>query len=177
MSDKDKDKEIHELRERLDKLEGSNKSEHEQLKDMDSEKLTLKMAMAQNKAGCFANIIFIILIVAGALWFFMDDSDGSSATADTEVANQKTAPIVDKNKQYRSQIVASLAKQDYEAYWGQDSSLWIENPGFSAAELETFGYKLCDITKNFGMKQSYIITFWQSLRNGPKGQILKVKCF
>ena len=86
-------------------------------------------------------------------------------------------PKVDVAKQYRDQIISSLSDQGVTAYWGQDTSLWIENPGNTKAELERFGYSFCDITKSSGMKQSYIITFWQSLKNGPNGQIVKVKCF
>ena len=90
---------------------------------------------------------------------------------------QKTTPLEDPNDKYRAQLIASLAEQGFQAYWGQDNSLWIENPGVSESELERYGYKLCDVTRSSGWKQSYIITFWQSLRNGPSGQILKVNCF
>lgn len=86
-------------------------------------------------------------------------------------------PKVDVAKQNREKIISSLSDQGFTAYWGQDASLWIENPGNSKAELERFGYRFCDATKNAGMNKGYIITFWQSLRNGPNGQIVKVKCF
>ena len=100
---------------------------------------------------------------------------GPSDEAEKEEV-QETPKIVIYD-QYRSQIIASLTEQNFQAYWGQDTSLWIESPGYSKFELERFGYKLCDLTKDSGMKQSYIITFWQSLRNGPNGQIVKVNCF
>ena len=102
---------------------------------------------------------------------------GCGPSDEAEKEEVQETPKIDIYDQYRSQIIASLDKQDFNAYWGQDSSLWIENPGSTVSELERFGYKLCDITKDWGYKQSYIITFWQSLRNGPSGQILKVKCF
>ena len=86
-------------------------------------------------------------------------------------------PKVDVAKKNRDKIVSFLANQGFKSYWGQDSSLWIENPGNSKSELERFGYNFCDVTKNAGMKKKYIITFWQSLRNGPNGQIAKVRCF
>ena len=97
--------------------------------------------------------------------------------AKKDKVEQNEKPKADVAKQNREKIVSSLAKQGFNSYWGQDISLWIENPGYSYAELESFGYKFCDATKSAGMTKSYTITFWQSLRNGPNGQILKVRCF
>ena len=155
----DKDNEIKELKERLNKIEGSQSSEQEKPKD-------------KNKPGVLANIITLVLIISLIVWLFSDDSESPTSN---EVVQE--TPKIDINDQYKSQIIASLTEQSFQAYWGQGTSLWIENPGYSKSELERFGYKLCDSTKDSGMKQSYIITFWQSLRNGPRGQILKVDCF
>jgi|GEM_PF-5908483 len=158
----DKEREIKELKDKLSQLEGSSSSDNKKEED--------------KKPGFLSKIISIVFVMAVIGWFLSDDSDSSSSTEDVKAEQQKTIPLEDPNDKYRAQIIASLAKQDFNAYWGQDSSLWIENPGFTESELERFGYKLCDITKDWGYKQSYIITFWQSLRNGPSGQILKVKC-
>ena len=158
-----KDKEIQELKDKLSQLEGSSSSDNKKEED--------------KKPGFLSKIISIVFVMAVIGWFLSDDSDSSSSTEDVKAEQQKTTPLEDPNDKYRAQIIASLAKQDFQAYWGQDNSLWIENPGFPKSELERFGYQLCDVTKAFGLKQSYIITFWQSLRNGPNGQILKVNCF
>ena len=167
----DKDKEIQELKERLNKLENSEKSEYDALKDQEYEKLK-----KENKSGCLTNIFILALVFGLLFWFVSDDSDSSIKEESAEEVKQE-APKVDIAKKNREQIITSLVGQDFTAYWGQDTSLWIENPGYSKAELERFGYRFCDVTKNAGMNQSYIITFWQSLRNGPSGQILKVNCF
>ena len=66
----DKDKEINELKERLNKLENSQNSDDETPKDLEKEKI-------EKKAGFIANIIVFILIVAGLIWLFGDDSDSS----------------------------------------------------------------------------------------------------
>tara|TARA_B100000809_G_scaffold220177_1_gene227785 strand:+ start:191 stop:676 length:486 start_codon:yes stop_codon:yes gene_type:complete len=159
----DKDNEIKELKERLNKIEGSQSSEQEKPKD-------------KNKPGFLANILTLVIFISFIVWFVSDDSE--SPTSDEVVKEEiQETPKIDINDQYRSQIIASLTEQNFQAYWGQDTSLWIESPGYSKFELERFGYKLCDLTKDSGMKQSYIITFWQSLRNGPNGQIVKVNCF
>ena len=110
------------------------------------------------------------------IWLFGDDSDSSVESEVSKTEEKKSTPSEDRNAIYRTQIITSLGNANFDAYWGQDSSLWIENSGYSKSELETFGYKFCDITKNY-YNESYIITFWQSLKNGPKGQILKVNCF
>lgn len=165
----DKDKEINELKERLNKLENSQNSDDETPKDLEKEKI-------EKKAGFIANIIVFILIVAGLIWLFGDDSDSSVESEVSKTEEKKSTPSEDRNAIYRTQIITSLGNANFDAYWGQDSSLWIENSGYSKSELETFGYKFCDITKNY-YNESYIITFWQSLKNGPKGQILKVNCF
>ena len=170
----DKDKEINELKERLNKLEDSQNPGSEELVDSEHEKLKKEL---EQKYGWVINIFIFILFMAGILWLFSDDSSSTSSAEEAKLTKQQITPVENINKQYREQILATLTKQDFEAYWSQDSSLWIENPGYSSAQMETFGYKLCDITKGNGMKQSYIITFWQSLRNGPNGQILKVNCF
>jgi len=149
----DKEKEIKELKERLEKLEktdDSNESKPDKKK----------------KSGCL--IVLLVLFIIGV---FMDDS-----TDNNEKKQQKSSKE-EKYAQSRSQIIASLDKQGFNAYWSQDISLWIENPGLSQYELESFGYKLCDITKGWGYKKNYTITFWQSLRNGPSGQITKVRCY
>ena len=165
----DKDREINELKERLNKLENSQNSDDETPKDLEKEKI-------EKKAGCIANIIVFILIVAGLIWLFGDDSDSSVESEVSKTEEKKSTPSEDRNAIYRTQIITSLGNANFDAYWGQNSSLWIENPGYSRAELETFGYKLCGTTKDY-YNESYIITFWQSLKNGPKGQILKVNCF
>ena len=165
----DKDKEINELKERLNKLENSQNSDDETPKDLEKEKI-------EKKAGFIANIMVFILSVAGLIWLFGDDSDSSVESEVSKTEEKKSTPSEDRNAIYRTQIITSLGKANFDAYWGQDSSLWIENSGYSKSELETFGYKFCDITKNY-YNESYIITFWQSLKNGPKGQILKVNCF
>ena len=159
----DKDNEIKELKERLNKLEGTQSAEQEKSKEED-------------KPGFLANFMTFVIFICIIVWFNMDDSE---SPASNEVAKEeiKETPKIDINDQYRSQITTSLAKQNFNSYWGQDSSLWIENPGNSKSDLETFGYKLCDLTKNSGINFSYTITFWQSLSNGPRGQILKVRCF
>ena len=159
----DKEKEIKELKDKLSQLEESTNSDNKKEEG--------------KKPGFLGKIISIVFVMAVIGWFLQDDSDSSSLTEDVMSEQQKTTPLEDPNDKYRAQIIASLAKQDFQAYWGQDNSLWIENPGFPKSELERFGYQLCDVTKAFGLKQSYIITFWQSLRNGPNGQILKVNCF
>tara|TARA_A100001015_G_scaffold148324_1_gene164525 strand:- start:238 stop:741 length:504 start_codon:yes stop_codon:yes gene_type:complete len=165
----DKEEEIKELKERLKKLEDSNSKE-------------LKEEKAQ--PGCLSQLLVILLIVMGlsfVLSYFSSDSTGESSSIEdisiTDKSEKNEKPKVDVAKRNRDQIVSSLFDQGFKSYWGQDSSLWIENPGNSKAELERFGYGFCDATKNAGMNQSYIITFWQSLRNGPSGQIVKVKCF
>ncbi len=165
----DKDREINELKERLNKLENSQNSDDETPKDLEKEKI-------EKKAGFIANIIVFILIVAGLIWLFGDDSDSSVESEVSKTEEKKSTPSEDRNAIYRTQIITSLGNANFDAYWGQNSSLWIENPGYSRAELETFGYKLCGTTKDY-YNESYIITFWQSLKNGPKGQILKVNCF
>ena len=72
-------------------------------------------------------------------------------------------------------MVDTLNKQGFDSYWSQDTSLWIENPGYTSPELEMLGYKLCDLSKDSGMSQKYVITFWQNLKNGPNGKIINVK--
>tara|TARA_Y100001935_G_C17299858_1_gene508494 strand:+ start:250 stop:1092 length:843 start_codon:yes stop_codon:yes gene_type:complete len=94
-----------------------------------------------------------------------------------DISKKAEKPKVDVAKQNREKIISSLNDQGFTAYWGQDISLWIENPGLSKAELERFGYNFCDATKSAGMRKGYVISFWQSLRNGPNGQIAKVRCF
>jgi len=158
-----KDKEIQELKDKLSQLEGSSSSDNKKEED--------------KKPGFLSKIISIVLFMAVIGWFLSDDSDSSSSTEDVTAEQQKTTPLEDPNDKYRAQLIASLAEQGFQAYWGQDNSLWIENLGASESELERYGYKLCDVTRSSGWKQSYIITFWQSLRNGPNGQILKVNCF
>ena len=159
----DKDNEIKELKERLNKIEGSQRVEEEKSKE-------------KNKPGVLANLMTGVIFISLIVWFFSDDSESPTSN---EVAKEEiqVTPKIDINDQYRSQIITSLTKQNIQAYWGQDTSLWIENPDYSKSDLERFGYKLCDATKKGGIKLSYIITFWQSLRNGPKGQIIKVNCF
>ena len=165
----DKDKEINELKERLNKLENSQNSDDETPKDLEKEKI-------EKKAGFIVNTIVFFLIFAGLIWLFGDDSDSSVESEVSKTEEKKSTPSEDRNAIYRTQIITSLRNANFDAYWGQDSSLWIENSGYSKSELETFGYKLCDTTKNY-YNESYIITFWQSLKNGPNGQILKVNCF
>ena len=169
----DKDKEINELRERLNKLENSQNSDSEELVDSEYEKLKEEVAQ---KYGWAINLFIFILIIAGLVWLFGDDSDSSVESEVSKTEVKKSTPSEELNATYRTQIITSLGNANFDAYWGQSSSLWIENPGYSRAELETFGYKLCDTTKNY-YNESYIITFWQSLKNGPRGQILKVNCF
>ena len=158
----DKNEEIKELKERLEKLEESNPKEQEKEKA---------------EPGCLSQIFALLFIVIVASYFLYDDSETSSSTEDVTAEQQKTTPLEDPNDKYRAQLIDILTEQSFQAYWGQDNSLWIENPGVSESELERYGYKFCDATKSSGWKQSYIITFWQSLRNGPSGQILKVNCF
>ena len=127
------------------------------------------------KDGWAINLFIFILIIAVLVWLFGDDSDSSVESEVSKTEVKKSTPSEDLNAAYRTQIITSLGNANVDAYWGQSSSLWIENPGYSRAELETFGYKICDTTKDY-YKESYIITFWQSLKNGPSGQILKVNC-
>ena len=158
----DKDEEIKELKERLEKLEESNPKEQKKEKA---------------EPGCLSQIFALLFIVIVVSYFLYDDSETSSSTEDVTAEQQKTTPLEDPNDKHRAQLIDILTEQGFLAYWGQDNSLWIENPGVSESELERYGYKFCDVTRSSGWKQSYIITFWQSLRNGPSGQILKVNCF
>ena len=158
----DKDEEIKELKERLEKLEESNPKEQKKEKA---------------EPGCLSQIFALLFIVIVVSYFLYDDSETSLSTEDVTAEQQKTTPLEDPNDKRRAQLIDILNEQGFQAYWGQDNSLWIENPGVSELELERYGYKFCDVTKSSGWKQSYIITFWQSLRNGPSGQILKVNCF
>ena len=66
----DKDKEINELKERLNKLENSQNSDDETPKDLEKEKI-------EKKAGFIVNTIVFFLIFAGLIWLFGDDSDSS----------------------------------------------------------------------------------------------------
>ncbi len=161
----DKENEIKELKERLNKLENSQ--------DLNEKKIKKK-----KKSGClsklFEYLLIIALIVGFVAWLTSGDSDVENET--TKIQTQEIQKV-DKNDEVRAIITASLQKQNFYAYWSQGSSLWIENPGYSKLELEKVGYNLCDTTKNSGYRESYIITFWQSLKNGPNGQIVKVKCF
>ena len=159
----DKDNEIKELKERLNKIEGSQSSEQEKPKD-------------KNKPGFLANILTLVIFISFIVWFVSDDSE--SPTSDEVVKEEiQETPKIDPNDQYRAAFVAGLASQGFDSYWSQDSSLWIENKGWSKAALESFGYQLCDGGRDEGVPFKYIITFWQSLSNGPNGQIVKVNCF
>jgi hypothetical protein len=159
----DEDREIKELKERLNKLENRQSVGKEKTKEKD-------------KPGMLTNIMTVFLLLFLLVWLFGGGSESPPSDESANVEIEAT-PKVDVNDQYRSIVIESLKQQNIQSYWGQDTSLWIENPGWSKSELERFGYRHCDATKSSGMKQSYIITFWQSLTNGPKGQIIKVKCF
>ena len=77
------------------------------------------------------------------------------------------------DKQYQtwiSDIVEDAMKT--RTYWASDLSFWVENPGFSKFELESFGHQICGGTAH--KTGFYVITFWHSLNNG--GEIAKVKC-
>jgi hypothetical protein len=151
----DKDQEIQELKDRLNKIE----VEKSQNLKKDSEK---------KRIGCFG-WLFLIIVFLFIFSFFNNSGDSETTTY--------SSPKEDTFKNDREKILSLLTDQGLTAYWGQDISLWIENPGSNKAELERFGYELCDATKSAGISNDYIITFWQSLRNGPSGQIAKVKCF
>jgi len=72
---------------------------------------------------------------------------------------------VNKNK-----INQVLDKSGLKYTWPQNSSLWIENPGsWTKLEMEKAGHMLCRIDRGF------IVTWWQDI-NGPRGQILKIRC-
>jgi len=168
----DKGKEINELKERLSRLESSQDPLYEKLKNDERDKFK-----KENKtAGCLGNIIASILVLGLAAWLIDDDADETSATEAVKIDKQETKKI-DRNNQYKVMMVDTLNKQGFDSYWSQDTSLWIENPGYTSPELEMLGYKLCDLSKDSGMSQRYVITFWQSLKNGPNGKIINVKCF
>jgi hypothetical protein len=71
----------------------------------------------------------------------------------------------------KNKINQVLANTGLKSTWGGQSSLWIENPGgWKTMEMEKAGYMLCQIDSGF------IITWWQDI-DGPRGQIVKIKCF
>jgi len=168
----DKEKEINELKERLNRLETSQDPLYEKLKNDERDKLK-----EENKTGGWlVNIFAFILIFGLAAWLLNDDTDETSTTEVVKIEKQETKKI-DRNSQYKVMMVDTLNKQGFDSYWSQDTSLWIENPGYTSPELEMLGYKLCDLSKDSGMSQKYVITFWQNLKNGPNGKIINVKCF
>jgi hypothetical protein len=151
----DKDQEIQELKDRLSKIE-EEKSQ------------SIKKDSKKRRTGCFG-WLFGIIVFLFIFSFFTNSGDSETTTYSS--ANEDTF------KNDREKISSLLADQGLTSYWSQDTSLWIENPGSNKAELERFGYELCDATKSAGIRNPYIITFWQSLRNGPNGKIVKVQCF
>ena len=62
-----------------------------------------------------------------------------------------------------------------KSVWAQNISLWIQNPGWSKSEMETFGNQVCTHTNKYNLG-SYTVTFWQSI-SGPRGKITKVRCY
>ena len=152
----DKQKEIDRLKERLEKLENSKE-----------EPLQVEIVERKRKTGCFG-WLFGIIVFLFIFSFFTNSGDSETTTYPSTNA--------DTFKKDREKISSLLADQGLTSYWGQDTSLWIENPGSNKTELERFGYELCDATKSAGIRNAYIITFWQSLRNGPNGKIARVKC-
>ncbi len=151
----DKDQEIQELKDRLSKIE-EEKSQ------------SIKKDSKKRRTGCFG-WLFGIIVFLFIFSFFTNSGDSETTTYSS--ANEDTF------KNDREKISSLLADQGLTSYWSQDTSLWIENPGSNKAELERFGYELCDATKSAGIRNAYVITFWQSLRNGPNGKIVKVQCF
>ncbi len=151
----DKDQEIQELKDRLSKIE-EEKSQ------------SIKKDSKKRRTGCFG-WLFGIIVFLFIFSFFTNSGDSETTTYSS--ANEDTF------KNDREKISSLLAEQGLTSYWSQDTSLWIENPGSNKAELERFGYELCDATKSAGIRNAYVITFWQSLRNGPNGKIVKVQCF
>lgn len=151
----DKDQEIQELKDRLSKIE-EEKSQ------------SIKKDSKKRRTGCFG-WLFGIIVFLFIFSFFTNSGDSETTTYSS--ANEDTF------NNDRQKISSLLADQGLTSYWGQDTSLWIENPGSNKAELERFGYELCDATKSAGIRNAYVITFWQSLRNGPNGKIVKVQCF
>ena len=72
----DRDKEINELKERLSRIENSEDSLYQKLKDDERGKLK-----EENKtAGCLGNIFAIILFMGLAAWLINDDTDETSST-------------------------------------------------------------------------------------------------
>ena len=151
----DKDQEIQELKDRLSKIE-EEKSQ------------SIKKDSKKRRTGCFG-WLFGIIVFLFIFSFFTNSGDSETTTYSS--ANEDTF------KNDREKISSLLAEQGLTSYWSQDTSLWIENPGSNKAELERFGYELCDATKSAGIRNAYVITVWQSLRNGPNGKIVKVQCF
>lgn len=151
----DKDQEIQELKDRLSKIE-EEKSQ------------SIKKDSKKRRTGCFG-WLFGIIVFLFIFSFFTNSGDSETTTYSS--ANEDTF------KNDKEKISSLLADQGLTSYWSQDTSLWIENPGSNKAELERFGYELCDATKSAGIRNAYVITFWQSLRNGPNGKIVKVQCF
>ena len=73
----------------------------------------------------------------------------------------------------QAQIKSVLDGLGIKSYWPQNISLWIENPGWSEQEMKYVGNQICSSTIHLG---TYTLTYWQRL-NGPKGKILKVRCY
>ena len=67
-----------------------------------------------------------------------DDADETSATEAVKIDKQETKKI-DRNNQYKVMMVDTLNKQGFDSYWSQDTSLWIENPGYTSPEQIAYG--------------------------------------
>ena len=98
----DKDNEIKELKERLNKIEGSQSSEQEKPKD-------------KNKPGCLANILILVIFIGFIVWFVSDDSE-SPTSDEVEKEEVQETPKIDIYDQHRSQIIASLKDHNFQAY-------------------------------------------------------------
>ena len=94
----DKDKEINELKERLNKLEDSQNPGSEELVDSEHEKLKKEL---EQKYGWVINIFIFILFMAGILWLFSDDSSSTSSAEEAKLTKQQITPVENINKQYR----------------------------------------------------------------------------
>jgi len=171
----DKDEEIRKSNENLlsPDLESLEDPLYKILKDIEQEKFKKE----HKRAGWLLNIVIITFFMALAAWLISNGSKEPLLIEDTKIEKQETTSSQTRNSLLKAIIVDNLTKQGFDSYWSQDTSLWIETPGYSSYELETLGYGLCDATKESGMSQKYIITFWQSLKNGPNGKITNVKCF
>jgi len=100
----DRDKEINELKERLSRIENSEDSLYQKLKDDERGKLK-----EENKtAGCLGNIFAIILFMGLAAWLINDDTDETSST---EKVKAVKIVKVKPNKEQIAQVL-SLFKSE-----------------------------------------------------------------